>query len=312
MTKRALIVGINDYTARWPSGNNNLSWCVNDAQAVYHMAVDAFGFDPSQVYFYSDQQASRTNILRALRLITSCGEPGDTAFFYYAGHGARVKAAPGAGDPDLYYETIVPASGSFISDWEIAEIAADLEPSYVNFTVLLDSCHSGGMHPADRIDKIRSIEYSEDAIIELIASTVATVVPFGLGLPAAQIIEALGRNVRNLRRAPTTSDGQIDLDPDPDKTLIQQSKSTLIAACNYDETSKEKASLQHGLLTRSLIDLVDTCPYQITYHDLLDELRTRVGNYITQYFPNETQVPQLYGQANRMTENFLAGFTDSR
>jgi hypothetical protein len=313
MTKRALIVGINDYTARWPSGNANLSWCVNDAQSMYHLMVDAFGFDPSEIYFYTDQQASRRNILRAMRIITLRGEPGDTAFFYYSGHGGRVPAANGHGDADLYYETICPASGDDISDWEVADIAGDLEPSHVNFTVMLDSCHSGGMHPADQIDKHRSIQYSEDALARLVQSAVATLVPVGLGLPAARILDILGRNVRNVRRAPpTTNDGQIDLDPDPDKTLISQSLSTLISGCNFDELSWEKSTLNHGILTRAFIDLVDRCPYEITYHDLLGELRTRVGAYMTQYFPGTSQVPQLYGQANRMTENFLAGFTDSR
>jgi len=313
MTKRAVIVGINDYTARWPSGVNNLSWCVNDAQSVYHMMVDAFGFDPSEIYFYTDQQASRRNILRALRIVTLRGEPGDTAFFYYSGHGGRVPAAGGHGDADLFYETICPASGDDISDWEIADIAGDLEPSHVNFSILLDSCHSGGMHTADEIDKVRTLPYSEEAIARLVGSALATILPVGRGLSAAQAIEALGHNVANVRRAAaTTTDGQIDLDPDPDKTLISRSLSTLISACNFDEVAREKAALQHGLLTKSLIDLVDRCPYQITYHDLLGELRTRVAAYMTQYYPGQSQVPQLYGQANRMTENFLAGWTDNR
>jgi uncharacterized caspase-like protein len=311
MTKRALIVGINDYTARWPSGSNNLSWCVNDAQSVYHMMVDAFGFDPSEIYFYTDQQASRRNILRALRIITLRGEPGDTAFFYYAGHGGRVPASASHGDVDLYYETICPASGDDISDWEIAEVAGDLEPSHVNFTVLLDSCHSGGMHSADQIDKVRSFPFSEDALTRLVQSAVATLVPVGLGLPAQVILDILGRNVRNVRRSAVTTDGQIDLDVDPDKTLVRQSLSTLIAGCDYDQTSREKASLGHGLLTQCLIDTVDTCPFEITYNELLGELRTRLAAYMTQYFPGQTQVPQLYGQQSRMDEQFLAGFTTS-
>lgn len=311
MTKRALIVGINDYTAKWPSGNANLRWCVNDAQAMYHMMVDAFGFDPSQIYCYTDQKASRDNILKALKYITACGEPGDTAFFYYSGHGGRVPASAGHGDADLYYETIVPASGASISDWEIAEIANDLEPSYVNFTVMLDSCHSGGMHSADQIDKHRSIQYTQEALERLVQSAIATLVPVGLGLPAKILLDALGRNVKNVRKAPTTDDGQIDLDPDPDKTFIKQSKSTLIAGCDYDQLSWEKSALKHGLLTQAMIDIVDTCPFEITYSDLLGELRTKVAAYMATHFPGKTQTPQLYGQESRMDENFLVGFNAS-
>jgi hypothetical protein len=221
--------------------------------------IDAFGFDKNQVYFYTDQKATRDNILRALRAITSQGEPGDVACFYYSGHGARVKAVSGSGhgDSDLYYETIIPASGSWISDWEIAEIANDLQPSVVNFTVLLDSCHSGGMHPSDALSKVRSPIFSEPLFNSLVGAAVATLIPFGLGLPSALALQLLKHNVSNLRKSTQPANGMVDLDPDPAKTLIDKSKATLIAGCQFDELSWEHASLQHGVLTRSLIDLVD-------------------------------------------------------
>jgi hypothetical protein len=316
VVKRAVVVGINDYTAQWPSGNANLTWCVNDARSFYHLLVEAFGFDPAQVYFYTDQAASRDNILRALRTITTRGEPGDVACFYYSGHGARVPARGGPGDVDAFYETIVPASGSWISDWEIAQIANDLQPHFVNFTVFLDSCHSGGMHPTDAANKVRSPQFSDQLVSAMLTGAALTLIPMGLGLPAAVALQVFRGNVRNPRRSANGSNGMVDLDPDPDKTLIEQSKSTLISACNYNELSWEASSLQHGLMTRSIIDLVSRQPYVITHHDLMEELRTRVGAYITQHItpgnPGVRQTPQLRGQANRMTEDFLEGWRDCR
>lgn len=317
MVKRAVIVGINDYTGQWPDGSGNLTWCVNDAQSVYHLLIDAFGFDASQIYFYTDHRASRANILRALRCITAISEPGDVACFYYSGHGARVRASDGHGDADAFYETIIPASGNWISDWEIAEIANDLEPSAVNFTVLLDSCHSGGMHPADAALKVRSPPFTDQLLGQLTTvAAAATLIPFGLGLGAQLALQLLRANVSNIRRSSNAVNGMVDLDPDPDKTLIAQSKSTLVAGCHFNQLSWEAQVLQHGLMTRSLIDLVDRCPYQITYSHLLDELRTRVGAFISQHIlpgnPGVAQNPQLFGQANRMTGNFLQGFSDSR
>jgi len=316
MVKRAVVVGVNDYSAQWPDGSANLTWCVNDAQSIYHMLIDAFGFDKSQVYFYTDGKATRDNILRALRCITSQGEPGDVACFYYSGHGARVKASAGHGDSDLYYETIIPASGSWVSEWEVAEIANDLQPSTVNFTVLLDSCHSGGMHPTDALSKVRSPIYSDALLQSLIGAAAATLVPFGLGLPAQLALQLLKNNVTNLRKATDPANGMVDLDPDPAKTLIDKSKSTLIAGCQFDELSWEHSTLQHGLLTRSMIDLVDRCPYTITYDDLHTELTKRVGDYITKHItPGNAgvkQTPQLRGQANRMTEDFLDTWRDCR
>src|SRR5207248_2968926 len=75
--KRAVVVGVNDYSTQFPDGQSNLAGCVNDASSMYHMLTSTFGFDPSQTYYYVDRDASRNNILQALRYITSTAEPGD-------------------------------------------------------------------------------------------------------------------------------------------------------------------------------------------------------------------------------------------
>jgi len=48
MTKRYLVVGINDYTGFDPSGNKNLVSCVDDATTIEEMLVSAFGFDSAK------------------------------------------------------------------------------------------------------------------------------------------------------------------------------------------------------------------------------------------------------------------------
>lgn len=187
MVKRAVIVGIDDYSIQDPSGTSisNLNYCVRDAQSMYHLLVNAFGFDPSQVFYYTNQQASRRNILRALRYITANGEPGDVACLYYSGHGARIRAERGNADCDSYYETIIPASGDWITDWELSQIANDLQPSAVNFTAILDSCHSGGLHNTDQIQKCRSAVFS-DELLQSIVGFMHTLIPCGVCLPSIE------------------------------------------------------------------------------------------------------------------------------
>ncbi len=310
--KRAVVVGINDYTALDPSGQTNLGACVADAQAFYHLLVNAFGFDPQQIFLYTDRSASRANILRGIRYITSIGQPGDVACFYYSGHGARLQANTGSGDSDKFYETIVPASGSMICDWEIDQIAQRLQPSHVNFTCVLDSCHSGGMHPTDNILKVRSLVFQQ-ALIDLMVRLMKTIVPFGALIPH----NLLSNNVGNVRPG-TGEAAQVDLDPAPNRTLVQQSKSTLISASSYEELSWEVNSggnRSHGIFTQSFIDLVNQSNYQISYNNLLTELQTRVAQKVTSQINSATrtvtQTPQLYGQQTRMDEEFLGHWTSS-
>ncbi|NER83048.1 MAG: caspase family protein [Leptolyngbya sp. SIO1D8] len=315
MVKRAVVVGVNDYSIQDPSGNSlsDLNCCVRDAQSTYHLLINAFGFDPSQVFYYTDRQASRDNILRSLRYITANGEAGDVACFYYSGHGARIPAKRGKADCDKYLEAIVPASGDWITDWELFRLAQDLEPSAVNFTVVLDSCHSGGLHETDQLQKCRSGLFSEE-LIEAMVTYMQTLVPCGVCLPPTS--DVLNHNVSQVTANSNSHNGMVDLDEDPDKTLIQQSKSTLISGCRFNEYSWEDGDTRHSLLTQSLLDLVNQSNFEINHHDLIDELRQRVAKKITTQihpdYPNATQTPQLRGQMNRMEENFLAGWIDSR
>ena len=77
--KKSLVVGINNYT-RCP-----LRCCVNDATAV-HAALTRMGFS-SQLVIDSHAEALR----QATRAFTESLQPGDTAFFFFAGHGAEAS-----------------------------------------------------------------------------------------------------------------------------------------------------------------------------------------------------------------------------
>lgn len=302
MVKRAVVVGINDYSVLFPSGNKNLRWCVRDANAVYHLLVDAFGFDPTQIWLYTDQQASSERIRQALRYMLVHSEPGDVACFYYSGHGAMVPKGDGT-----YYETIVPASGAYIADHDLALLAAQLEQSVVNFTVILDSCHSGGMHDeSEAAAAMRSLRFATEMIQQIVQS-MTTRIPFGICLPPGS--DALRNNVSNVR---DLGNGMCTMDEDPDKLFIPKAKSTLIAGSKFDQFSQENSVIGHGLLTQALLDIVNASNFQIDHRTLLDKLRQSVRDYVDQFFPGKFQTPQLRGQENRMEESFLEGWRDSR
>ena len=65
-------------------------------------------------------------------MLTASG-PGDVACFVYSGHGGRFPADPA--NPGRYYEAIIPASGSPITDLDMYGLASQLDQSVVNFTI---------------------------------------------------------------------------------------------------------------------------------------------------------------------------------
>lgn len=304
MTKYAVIVGVNDYSVQ---GVNSLAMCVRDARAFYHLLVDAFGFLPENIYTYLDLAADSAVILRALRFCVARSQPGDTICFYYSGHGSRL---PHPSNADQFYEVIIPASGRWISDHELFLIADGLQPSFVNFTCVFDSCFSGGMS----LEAEARTPPMQQSLVDRIVRQMHSLIPCGL-LLSPEDREVCRDNVHNVR----LEAGRIDLDPDPNFTTVQRAKTTLISGCRPDELSYEgppTSTTKNGLMTKSLIDLVTTCPFQIDHRSLVQELNTRVAAYVTQLFPGANppivQRPQLVGQDNRMGQNFLEGFNDSR
>jgi hypothetical protein len=297
MTKRAVVVGVNDYTTQFPDGKSNLAGCVNDAASAYHLLVDAFGFDPSQTFYYTDAAADRTTILQALRYILSTGEAGDVACFFYAGHGARLAADPANPATSKYYEAIIPASGDWITDWELNDLASGLQPSMVNFTVILDACHSGGFHESAPDSRTRTIDFTQEQVDAMVAN-MTTVIPCGVCLPRDSTV--MDNNVSLVKG----NGNGVVCSVDDNKSLVPQSKSTVLAACRYDEVDIETGG--HGALTQGLLDIVNATNFTISYTDLIDQLRTTVQSH------NLTQTPTLLGQENRVTEDFLASWHDCR
>ena len=154
-TKRALLIGINDYTAtkfratgakvvrdEWP----NLTGTVNDVNAWRELLVSLYGFNESGIVALTDQNASRASILQALEELAAKTQKGDVVFFYYAGHGSQVENSK-SDEPDGKDESIVPADSKVgapdIRDKELRPLFNKILDRGARLTVLLDACHSG-------------------------------------------------------------------------------------------------------------------------------------------------------------------------
>ncbi|HET8773674.1 MAG TPA: caspase family protein [Thermoanaerobaculia bacterium] len=155
--RRALLIGINDYTAsalgrpqgaapdgrEWP----NLSGAVNDVSILREMLVERYGFEPRDVVAITDQKATRAAILNAIdRHLLKPAAEGDVLFFYYAGHGSQVRNSKSE-EPDRMDESLVPADSRLgardIRDKELRRLFNRILDRGARLTAILDACHSG-------------------------------------------------------------------------------------------------------------------------------------------------------------------------
>ena len=154
--KRALLVGINDYSAsrigptgREPAPNRqwpNLDGPVNDVTMVQDFLVKVYGFPVTQISTLLDQDATGTAILDALKKLGCEAQRGDVVVFYFAGHGSQM-ANEESSELDKLDESLVPADSRRgapdIRDKVLRDVFAAMSRRGVLVTVILDACHSG-------------------------------------------------------------------------------------------------------------------------------------------------------------------------
>lgn len=170
-TKRALLVGINNYHPA-PSGDlspktspaaqaniqgqekaavrgsfSDLGGPLNDVRELNELLVAKFGFKPTNIKIIPESLATKKNILDEIRKqLVDPVRPGDVCFFYYSGHGSQIKNISSA-EPDKMDETLVPADTSLgewdIRDKELARLFNQCLDKGGVLTAILDSCHSG-------------------------------------------------------------------------------------------------------------------------------------------------------------------------
>ena len=145
MTKKALLIGINDYAPVGPGGPD-LRGCVNDVRDMAN-TLSVLGIvpaTPGAMRILTDARATRSAILTGFQWLISGAKKGDVLIFYYSGHGSQVADVSGD-DPDGRDETICPhdfSTAGMIKDDDFRASLAGL-PAGVNLDIIFDSCHSG-------------------------------------------------------------------------------------------------------------------------------------------------------------------------
>lgn len=143
--KRALLVGINDY----PRPEDRLEGCVNDVFLMSSVLQEC-GFPPESIRVCLNERATTQGIMERLRWLLDDPKPGEERVFYYSGHGARIPEYGENFEPDHQIESLVPWDFDWsperaIIDDQIFALYSQL-PYATRFAMILDCCHSGGIH----------------------------------------------------------------------------------------------------------------------------------------------------------------------
>ncbi|KAF8398141.1 hypothetical protein HHK36_017067 [Tetracentron sinense] len=168
--RMAILVGCN-----YPNTQNELHGCINDVLTMRDVLVSRFGFDPSYMELLTDAPGSLVmptgaNIKSALNGMVDRAEPGDVLFFHYSGHGTRIPSTKPS-HPFRQDEAIVPCDFNLITDMDFRQLVNRL-PGGASFTILSDSCHSGGLidkekeqiGPSSVTTNSKSLSYSPKTI----------------------------------------------------------------------------------------------------------------------------------------------------
>ncbi|HTH51589.1 MAG TPA: caspase family protein [Pyrinomonadaceae bacterium] len=285
--KYAVLVGINDYI-----NYNGLEGAVPDVQHMKAVLESKFQFLPANEKMLTDRDATRANILAALKTMAAKAGSGDLFVFHYSGHGTlwldrksqvvdeTVKTELHVEFPDggvvdypldFYDSAICPVdSGDFtagkvwpnlILDDELYDIFSPMAARGVEVVVISDSCHSGSVGKAGAVKgKIRWVDPLKATKMKSFAD---------IKTPKGQT-KAPGKQIK--------------------------SNYIVLGAAQNNEFAMDAAGSNQlgGLFTSTLIDYINSSKTPLTYQRLMDLTKKKVADTSLNSF-NNPQHPSLTG-----------------
>lgn len=259
----ALLIGINDYPVR------ALAQCVKDAEKVENYLRNlSNSFSEVNIKKLLDENATKENIILAIREFISLATDTDVALIYYSGHGAQEETAgrfpeehDGLMECLVCYDAESLDTAQLLADKEIRYLLSQL-PYQPHLVTLFDCCHSG-----DIVRAFYEEGENDDYMIRRISG----------GFPAREYDDFLFAH-----------------DPDVETILADGSKKVNIhfknhihiAACQSGESSWEDS--KGGVFTRYLLTLLERTQGNLTYHDI-----ARWSKISLKQITEKQQTPQI-------------------
>ena len=276
MAKRALLIGINKYQI--PGAD--LRGCVNDVKDLAAALVEFYGFKNKDITRLLDGAATQKAMKAGITKLVREAKKGDVIVLHYSGHGSNVPDdAKNRDEADGRDEILCPTDLNWDDplrdDW--LRQTFDKLPAGVNFTIIMDCCHSG--------TNTRAIEPPDVKVKQryLPSPWNLAAVESGRSLPN-KVTRGLRRSVRSSRKTKDIVNAKLP--------------EVLITGCRDTQTSADAFinGRFNGALTFALVDAMRKGKGRLTYKQLHDRatavLKARKFE----------QVPQLEGQTTRFDQ----------
>lgn len=307
MSKRALLIGINEFQGRpdWL-----LRGCVNDSEGMAELLRSHYGFAGEEVRILRDGEATNQAIHQHLAWLMSgyAGDGSDVRLLHFASHGTQLPMTGDDVEEDGLDEVIVP----YDHDWNKPFRDDDLwryfsqVPHNVALTFIADCCHSGTINrlpgedaipryaapPAEMEREINLIlaarERSMNEWVEAELADALAEVPF---------VERDGVRASLRERLMAQFRSRFQR---PQPTPVTPPGHVLLAACQDNQTAADALidGMYRGAFTWSLLTALGESAGQISYGDLLARSRQLLTSY--------TQNPQIDADAASHQRRFLA------
>ncbi|MCB9302347.1 MAG: caspase family protein [Lewinellaceae bacterium] len=280
---QALLVGINQYQPPVPP----LAGCLHDVdQMAAYLQDNAADFQLS-LQTLTNEAATKAGIIQGFREHLSKAGPGDTALFYYSGHGTQEEADPALWrfETDGKLEALVCYDGiletengtsfNLLADKELRYLIYQLSQKGPKIVTIFDCCHAGGNtrndYVGEQLQGIRQRRYHPARLTRACPPR-----------PWEQFLFAKEASPERLKTLPLPE-------------VIPVGAHIQLAACQGSQSAYEKNG--SGAFTTGMIQLLKDTGGQITYYGLAHRLR---------FLLKETfdQSPQFYAAGAEEGELF--------
>jgi uncharacterized caspase-like protein len=135
--RTALIIGVGEYGYAGAAPLDGVKYDMSSAANI----ATAMGIPEQNITFLKNSEATKSNILNALKTLGGSTSEGSRAFVYFSGHGTRQQVGNECVEGLLTYE------GQTITNQEFAAATQKLAKTADKVLTMIDACHSEGIVP---------------------------------------------------------------------------------------------------------------------------------------------------------------------
>lgn len=281
----ALLVGLDEYNEQVILNNEvvfpKLSGCVRDTKRMKTYLEADPAFD-TKIEMLANEQATKKEIARLFREHLGQAKAGDSALFFFSGHGTQewADSTTWKEDTDGKLECIVcyydkEADDLLMTDKELRYLIHELAHTGAHITALFDCCHSA--------DNTRNGALVKKEFTGIVEKRVPYVFP--------------KRSWQQFLFSDAIS--QADVKQQGESVLLPEGEHIQFSACESNESALEVSG--SGVFTKALLQVLKASGGDVSYQSL--------GGRIRQYLKNVyEQKPRIYvagGDTAILASNFL-------